>query len=62
MPTSTAPVDKGVKLPKINVTTFDGNILNGKIWEQFCVLVHDKTGISDSGKLIYRQHALKNGM
>ena len=62
MPTSTARVDKGVKLPKINVPTCDGNILNWKIfWEQFHVSVHARTGVSDSEKLIYLQHALKDG-
>ena len=57
------PTDsKGVKLPKLDVPTFDGNILNWKsFWEQFCVSVHRRTNLSDSEKLVYLQHALKGG-
>lgn len=33
---------QGVKLPKLDVPKFDGNILNWRsFWEQFCVAVHD---------------------
>ena len=58
-----SPLDgKGVKLPKLDVPTFDGNILNWKsFWEQFCVSVHDRSTLSDSEKLVYLQHSLKNG-
>ena len=53
---------KGVKLPKLDVPTFDGNILNWKcFWEQFCISVHDRTSPSDSEKLVYLQHALIDG-
>ena len=53
---------KGVKLPKLDVPTFDGNILNWRsFWEQFCVSVHDRSNLSDSEKLVYLQHLLKNG-
>ena len=53
---------KGVKLPKLDVPTFDGNILNWKcFWEQFCISVHDRSSLSDSEKLVYLQHALKDG-
>ena len=53
---------KGIKLPKLEVPTFDGNILNWKsFWEQFCVSVHDRTNLSDSEKLVYHQSALKEG-
>ena len=49
----------GVKLPKLDVPTFDGNLLNWtQFWEQFCVAVHD---ISDTEKLVYLRHALKDG-
>ena len=53
---------KGVKLPKLDVPTFDGNILNGKcFWEQFCISVHDRSSLSDSEKLVYLQHEVKDG-
>ena len=57
------PTDsKGVKLPKLDVPTFDGSILNWKSsWEQFCVSMHRRTNLSDSEKLDYLQHALKGG-
>ena len=59
----TASLDgKGVKLPKLDVPTFDGNILNWRsFWEQFCVSVHDRSNLSDAEKLVYLQHSLKNG-
>ena len=51
-----------MKLPKLDVPTFNGDILNWKsFWEQFCVSVHDRTTLSSSKKLVYLQHALKDG-
>jgi len=39
---------KGVKLPKVEVPSFDGNILNWtSFWEQFCVSVHNRPTLSD---------------
>ena len=36
--------------------------LNGSVfWEQFCISVHDRSSLPDSEKLIYLQHALKDG-
>ena len=63
LPTVTPVVDsKGVRLPKLDVPTFDGNILNWtQFWEQFSVSVHDRPVLSDSEKLVYLQHALKDG-
>ena len=57
------PADtKGIKLPKLEVPTFDGNILNWKsFWEQFCVSVHNRPSLSDSEKLVYLRSALKDG-
>ena len=53
---------KGVKLPKLDVLTFDGNILNWcSFWEQFRVSVHNCSTLSDSEKLVYLQHLLKDG-
>ena len=52
----------GVKLPKIEVPMFDGNILSWRrFWEQFSVSVHERSSLSCSEKLVYLQHALKNG-
>ena len=59
---TSSPGSKGVKLPKIDVPTFDGNLLHwNTFWEQFDVAVHSKTGLSDAEKLVYLQHALKGG-
>ena len=59
---STPTDSKGVKLPKLDVPTFDGNILNWKsFWEQFSVCVHRRSNLSDSEKLVYLQDALKGG-
>ena len=53
---------KGLKLPKLDVPKFDGNILNWRsFWEQFCIAVHDCTHLSDSEKLVYLQQSLKGG-
>ena len=53
---------KGIKLPKLEVPTFDGDILNWRtFWEQFCVSVHDRPSLSDSEKLVYLRSALKGG-
>ena len=64
-PTSTSSPSSdttGVKLPKLDVPTFDGDILGWKtFWEQFCISVHDRHSLSDSEKLVYLQHALKDG-
>ena len=53
---------KGVKLPKLEVPTFDGDILGWKtFWEQFAISVHEHPSLTDSEKLVYLQHALKSG-
>ena len=52
---------RGVKLPKIDVPTFDRNILNWRtFWEQFSVAVHNHDNISDSEKLVYLRHFLRD--
>ena len=59
---STPRVVSGVKLPKIDVPTFDGNILNwGMFWEQFRATIHSRDHLSDADKLAYLQHALRDG-
>jgi hypothetical protein len=52
----------GVKLPKLDVPKFDGNILNWRVfWEQFEVSIHCRANLSDSEKLVYLQHSIKDG-
>ena len=60
---STLPSEhKGVRLPKLDVPTFDGNLLNWRsFWEQFRISVHDRAHLSDSEKLVYLQQSLKGG-
>ena len=60
--TGSAVDGKGVKLPKLDVPTFDGDILNWRqFWEQFSVSVHDRRTLSDAEKLAYLWHAVKSG-
>ena len=52
----------GVKLPKIDVPTFSGDLLMWKsYWEQFSVAVDTRTGMSDAEKLVYLRHSVKDG-
>ena len=61
-PTAPTSSHEGVKLPKLDVPSFDGNILNWKtFWDQFCLSVHDHSNLSDSEKLVYLLQSLKDG-
>lgn len=62
-PTTTTDVERnGVKLPKLDVPTFDGDILNWRqFWEQFSISVHGSKRLSDVEKLVYLQQAIKGG-
>ena len=52
----------GVKLLRIDVPTFDGNIVNWAIfWEQFEATIHSKRQLLNADKLTYLRHALKDG-
>jgi hypothetical protein len=52
----------GVKLAKLDVPAFDGNLANWKpFWEQFVITVHDRKGLTNAEKLAYLKHALKDG-
>ena len=52
----------GVKLPKIDVPRFNGNILSWRsFWEQFHVAIHCRTSLSKAEKLAYLQSSLKDG-
>ena len=51
-----------VRLPKIEVPTFNGNVLEWNLfWEQFEVSVHSKIHISDTEKFAYLRQAVKDG-
>ena len=59
---SAAEKKSGVKLPKMDVPSFDGDILNWRsFWEQFAISVHDRTDLADAEKLVYLQQAIKDG-
>jgi hypothetical protein len=52
----------GVRLPKLDVPTFDGDVLHwSQFWEQFKISVHDRPHLSDAEKLVYLQQAIKEG-
>ena len=60
-PTS-VPVKSGMKLPKLDVPKFDGNIIHWRtFWEQFSVSVHSRDALSNAEKLTYLRHALNDG-
>ena len=50
------------KLPKLELPTFHGDILQWKnFWEQFCISVHDRNNIPKEEKLMmYLQNAIKD--
>ena len=61
---STAPVvdGKGVRLPKLDVPTFDGDVLHWtQFWEQLKISIHDRPQLFESEKLVYLQQAVKIG-
>ena len=61
-PTPATTDGTGVKLPKLDVPTFDGNIIHWKqFWDQFTVAVHSKTSLSNAEKTVHLQHAIKDG-
>ena len=52
----------GINLPRIEIPTFNGNILNWRLfWEQFQAAIHDKPQLGEVDKLTYLQDALKDG-
>ena len=54
--------DKTSKLPKLDVPTFDGDVLHWQsFWEQFETSVHNCTSLSKAEKLVYLQQAIRNG-
>ena len=60
-PPSTKEAKSGIKLPKMNVPTFDGNILKwNTFWQQFDMAIHSKAQLKDAEKLAYLRDALKD--
>ena len=60
--THTPSESTGLKLPKLDVPTFNGNVLQWRnFWEQFVISVHSRPTLSDSEKLVYLQQALQGG-
>ena len=61
-PVIAPPILAGVNLPRIEIPTFDGSILNWRLfWEQFQAAVHDKPQLGEVDKLTYLRDALKDG-
>ena len=59
---STSTDAKGLKIPKLEAPTFDGDILNWThFWEQFTISIHERTNLTDVEKFVYLQHSLKGG-
>jgi hypothetical protein len=52
----------GVRLPKLDVPTFDGDLVHwASFWEQFTISVHGRKDLVDSEKLAYLRNAVKDG-
>ena len=52
----------GVKLLKLEVSTFDGNIMNWAPFQNwFNALIHSNKVVDDAEKLTYLRQALKDG-
>ena len=64
-PTTTHTVaqkEGAIRLPKIEVPKFDGNIMHWRrFWEQFKVSIDSKSQLDDAEKLTYLEQALKDG-
>ncbi len=61
-PPTVTPEPHAVKLPKIDVPMFDGELLHWQtFWEQFSISVDKRSDISNTEKLVYLRHALKDG-
>ena len=57
----TPPSTSGAKLPKIEVPTFDGDLLKWKsFWEQFSISIHNRTGVTNAENMVYLQNALED--
>ena len=58
---ATHGISSGIKLPKFNVHSLDGNILNwNTFWQQLNLAIHSKAQLDDTEKLAYLSDALKD--
>lgn len=62
-PPSEAPTTKGgLKVPKLEAPTFDGDILHWiRFWEQFTISIDQQTNLSEAEKFAYLQQSLQGG-
>ena len=61
-PTTSSSDEKSLKLPKLDVPTFDGKVIHWRsFWEQFDISIHSRLKLSDTEKLVYLKSALKDG-
>ena len=63
--TCKAPVilREGIKLPKIDVLTFDENIMNWRsFWGQYDLAFHLRAHLTDAEKSAYLRHLLQHGL
>ena len=61
-PPPTKETKCGIKLPKINVPMFNGNILNWNVfWQQFDGAIQGKAQLDDTEEVAYLRDALKDG-
>ena len=57
--TALFPLEPTVELPKINVPTFDGDVLNWAVfWEQFETAIYNNKKLHDAQKLTYLRDAV----
>ena len=57
----TTPRTPGAKLPKLEVPTYDGDLLKWKSFlDQLQVSIHDRTDLANAEKMVYLQNALKD--
>ena len=62
VPTTPETPTRGVNLPKIEIATFNGDLLSWQtFWEQFDVSIHSRRDVSNAEKLAYLRHSLKDG-
>ena len=55
-------VSQWCEITKLDVPTFDGDILNWMtFWEQFLIAVHGRSNLSNAEKLTYLRHSVKDG-
>ncbi len=62
VPTTPETPTRGVNLPKIEIATFNGDLLSWQtFWEQFDVSIHSRRDLRNAEKLAYLRHSMKDG-